>query len=102
MFIIFFLELVKQYPSFENNLLLATSPILGGLISPIGGIPGFLTSEKSGESPFWTLPNVFVTPHCAGTSPQVQQRLVALFLDNFNSYRVGMPIRNIIDKKLGY
>ncbi len=39
MFIIpFFLELVKQYPSFEIGLLLATSPILGGLISPIAGI----------------------------------------------------------------
>lgn len=39
MFIIpFFLQLVKQYPSFEMGCLLATSPILGGLMSPISGI----------------------------------------------------------------
>ena len=39
MFIIpFFLQFVKQYSSFEIGCLLATSPILGGLISPISGI----------------------------------------------------------------
>lgn len=39
MFIVpFFLELVKQYPSLKMGFLLATSPILGGLISPIAGI----------------------------------------------------------------
>ncbi len=39
MFVIpFFLELVKQYPSFEIGCLLATSPILGGLASPISGM----------------------------------------------------------------
>ncbi|MBW4572462.1 MAG: D-2-hydroxyacid dehydrogenase [Tolypothrix carrinoi HA7290-LM1] len=70
----------------------------------IGGaaLDTFFTEPLPHESPFWTLPNVFVTPHCAGTSPQVRQRLVALFLDNFNRYRAGMPLCNIIDKKLGY
>jgi hypothetical protein len=39
MFIIpFFLQFVKQYSSFEIGCLLSTSPILGGLISPISGI----------------------------------------------------------------
>jgi phosphoglycerate dehydrogenase-like enzyme len=53
-------------------------------------------------SPFWSLPNVFVTPHCAGTSSQLRSRLVALFLDNLNRYLSGLPLRNVVNQKLGY
>jgi phosphoglycerate dehydrogenase-like enzyme len=34
------------------------------------------------ESPFWSLPNVFVTPHCSAITPQLIERISALFLDN--------------------
>ncbi|MDB9317681.1 D-2-hydroxyacid dehydrogenase [Nodularia spumigena] len=70
----------------------------------IGGaaLDTFLTEPLPPESPFWSLPNVFVTPHCAGTSRQLRQRLVALFLDNFGRYRSGRPLRNVVNQKLGY
>jgi phosphoglycerate dehydrogenase-like enzyme len=70
----------------------------------IGGaaLDTFVTEPLPPESPFWSLPNVFVTPHCAGVSPQMRQRLVALFLDNFSRYRSGAPLRNVVNQKLGY
>jgi phosphoglycerate dehydrogenase-like enzyme len=54
------------------------------------------------ESPFWTLPNVFVTPHCSSHSPKVKERSLALFLDNLTWYRHGKPLRNVVDKNAGY
>lgn len=54
------------------------------------------------ESPLWTLPNVFITPHCSGNSPRVKERTLALFLDNFTRYLQGQPLRNVVDKTAGY
>lgn len=54
------------------------------------------------ESPLWSLPNVFITPHCSGNSPRVKERSLALFLDNFARYRQGKPLRNIVDQRAGY
>jgi phosphoglycerate dehydrogenase-like enzyme len=54
------------------------------------------------ESPLWTLPNIFITPHCSGNSPRVKERTLALFIDNFNRYNQGKPLRNVVDKTAGY
>lgn len=54
------------------------------------------------ESPLWTLPNVFITPHCSGNSPRVKERTIALFLENFTRYRQGQQLRNVVDKTAGY
>lgn len=54
------------------------------------------------ESPLWSLPNVFITPHCSGNSPRTKERSLALFLDNFTRYRQGQPLRNIVDQTAGY
>ncbi len=66
------------------------------------GLDTSYTEPLPPDSPFWSLPNVFVTPHCSASSPQVQQRSVALFLDNLGRYQAGMPLRNVVDKKAGY
>ncbi len=66
------------------------------------GLDTFLVEPLPAESPFWSLPNVFVTPHCSGFSPQIAERAIGLFLDNFNRYRTGEPLRNVVDKTLGY
>jgi phosphoglycerate dehydrogenase-like enzyme len=46
------------------------------------------------ESPLWSLPNVIVTPHSAGTSPANWERASALFADNLARYVRGEPLRN--------
>ncbi len=62
----------------------------------------FFTEPLPSESPFWTLPNVFVTPHCSGYSPRIAERTIALFLDNLSRYQTGKPLRNVVDKSVGY
>ncbi|MDZ7961859.1 MAG: D-2-hydroxyacid dehydrogenase [Aulosira sp. DedQUE10] len=54
------------------------------------------------ESPLWTQPNLFLTPHCSGHSPKTRERAIALFLDNFTRYYNGQSLRNVVDKNAGY
>lgn len=54
------------------------------------------------ESPLWKLPNVFVTPHIAGITPEYDARAVALFGENLKRYLEGKPLFNQIDLSRGY
>jgi phosphoglycerate dehydrogenase-like enzyme len=66
------------------------------------GLDTFETEPLPPDSPFWTLPNVFITPHCSGMTPRITERTIALFLDNLDRYRSGQPLRNVVDQTLGY
>lgn len=48
------------------------------------------------DSPFWTLPNVLVSPHSASTSDRENARLTELFIDNLGRYLAGTPLRNVL------
>jgi phosphoglycerate dehydrogenase-like enzyme len=52
--------------------------------------------------PFYSLPNVLLSPHCADHTPDWLDRAMQFFLDQFERYRKGEPLLNIVDKKLGY
>ena len=54
------------------------------------------------ESPLWSLPNLLITPHTSAISPALKERIAALFLDNLERYRVGQPLRNVVNKQAGY
>lgn len=66
------------------------------------GLDTFQTEPLPADSPFWSLPNVLVTPHCSGFSARITERTIALFLDNLTRYRLGKPLRNVVDKTTGY
>jgi phosphoglycerate dehydrogenase-like enzyme len=55
------------------------------------------------SSPLWGLRNVLITPHVAAVSPRIfWHRELELFLDNWERYRDGRPLRNHVDKEAGY
>lgn len=54
------------------------------------------------ESPLWSLPNLLITPHTSAISPALKERITALFLDNLERYRIGQPLRNVVNKQAGY
>jgi phosphoglycerate dehydrogenase-like enzyme len=66
------------------------------------GLDTFATEPLPSDSPLWSLPNVFITPHCSGMSPSIVDRTIALFLDNLDRYRSGQPLRNVVNPDLGY
>jgi len=54
-------------------------------------------------SPLWGRPDVLLTPHVSATSPRrFWDRLLALFLDNWDRWRRGAPLRNVVDPAAGY
>ena len=62
----------------------------------------FETEPLPPASPLWTLPGVIISPHMAGDAAGWAQALAALFADNFLRWRGGRPLRNVVDKCLGY
>jgi|SRR6188768_3400714 len=54
------------------------------------------------EHPLWTLDNVILTPHYAGTHPGYVQRASAIFLENLARFVAGNALTNVIDKHAGY
>ena len=54
------------------------------------------------DSPLWTLPNVVVSPHVAGDFAGWREALVELFVENLERYLTGNPLRNVVDKELGF
>lgn len=62
----------------------------------------FTTEPLPPDSPFWSLPNVVITPHTTALSSHMRLRMVDLFLDNLNRYMQRRPLRNVVDKAAGY
>jgi phosphoglycerate dehydrogenase-like enzyme len=54
------------------------------------------------SSPFWSLPNVIVTPHNGATTPDTGRRGVEITADNLRRFAAGRPLRNQVDKAAGY
>jgi len=53
--------------------------------------------------PFFALDNVLLSAHSADHTPDWQQRAMRLFLDNFERYRKGEALQNVVaDKGRGY
>lgn len=63
----------------------------------------FAREPLAPDSPLWQLRQVLVTPHVSGVSPRrLWDRLTALFLANWQAYAERRPLRNVVDKALGY
>lgn len=54
------------------------------------------------DSPLWSMPNVLVSPHMAADTVGWRDDLAALFVDNLGRWCAGEPLRNVVDKRLGY
>ena len=55
------------------------------------------------SSPFWDLPNTYVSPHAAVAVDRYVEDLFDLFVENVRRYAAGEPLRNVIDMEaLGF
>jgi phosphoglycerate dehydrogenase-like enzyme len=50
----------------------------------------------------WSMPNVVITSHIAGKSPQGSQRVRDVFIENVRRCAKGLPLMNVVDKQKGY
>lgn len=54
------------------------------------------------DSQLWRLPNVLITPHVAGQSARRIDDMTDFFCDNLRRCQTGQPLRNVVDKRLGF
>ena len=54
------------------------------------------------DDELWTAPNLIITCHTSGWSPEVQGRRLELFSENVRRYVAGLPLLNVVDKQRGY
>ena len=52
--------------------------------------------------PFYRLENLLLSPHCADHTADWQEQAMRFFLQQFERYRTGEPLLNVVNKELGY
>jgi phosphoglycerate dehydrogenase-like enzyme len=52
--------------------------------------------------PFWSMENVLVSPHCADHTSDWLETAMKFFVGNFERFRNGQPLQNLVDKQAGY
>lgn len=66
------------------------------------GLDVFETEPLPEDSPLWELDNVIITSHYAGVTPHYHERALRVFRSNLERYLAGLPLRNVVEKTLGY
>ncbi|MCP4538766.1 MAG: D-2-hydroxyacid dehydrogenase [Chloroflexi bacterium] len=66
------------------------------------GLDVFETEPLPEGSPLWGMDNVIITGHYGGANEHYTERAMEIFLDNLQRYRSGEPMRNVVDKRIGY
>ncbi len=62
------------------------------------GLDVFQTEPLPADSPFWELPNVFITPHLGGYTIEYEDLIMPLILDNMRLFVAGRQnqMRNVV------
>ncbi len=66
------------------------------------GLDVFAEEPLPEGHPFWSYPNVLVTPHVSALTRGFWQRETALIVENVGRYLAGEPLLNTVDKDAGY
>ena len=54
------------------------------------------------EHPLYKLQSVLLSPHCADHTSDWQDQAMRFFLEQYARFKNGEPLKNIVDKRLGY
>ncbi|MGC2831866.1 MAG: D-2-hydroxyacid dehydrogenase [Candidatus Acidiferrum sp.] len=52
--------------------------------------------------PFYKLENILLSPHCADHTPDWLDNAMKFFIEQYERFRKGEALVNVVDKKLGY
>jgi phosphoglycerate dehydrogenase-like enzyme len=73
----------------------------GGWIAG-AGLDVFPVEPPPSDHPIFDCPNVVMSAHTSGWSPDRQVRLIDVFAENVRRYTEGIPLMNVVDKPHGY
>lgn len=66
------------------------------------GLDVFITEPLPEEHPLWSMENVLITPHVGANTPHDHDIAAQIFLENWERFLAGEPLRNRVDLHLGY
>lgn len=66
------------------------------------GLDVFEEEPLPQESPLWSMPNVLITPHVGGESPETSRRVAEIFLENLGRWVADRPLLNRVEHERGY
>jgi phosphoglycerate dehydrogenase-like enzyme len=92
--------IVGRAKVFDSDALLAKlrDDTVGGAVLDV-----FPEEPVPQDSPFWTTPNLVMTPHCSVDDHAVyMDRCVEIFADNLGRYLASEKLRNLVDPERGY
>ncbi len=62
----------------------------------------FQSEPLDKQHPLWGAPNLIVSPHMSGDYLGHEADLANQFLTNLQRFRAGLPLKNVVNKALGY
>jgi phosphoglycerate dehydrogenase-like enzyme len=62
----------------------------------------FTTEPLPAGHPFYRMKNLLLSPHSADHTPGFKEHALEIFVENFERFRRGEPLRNLVDKHAGY
>ncbi len=66
------------------------------------GLDVFEEEPVPAESPLYGMENVLFSPHCADNTPDWLDNAMEFFLAQYERFRKGEPLKNVVNKQLGY
>ena len=66
------------------------------------GLDVFENEPLPTGDPLYTLENVLLSPHCADHTADWQDKAMRFFLEQYRRFEKGEPLKNIVNKRLGY
>jgi phosphoglycerate dehydrogenase-like enzyme len=66
------------------------------------GLDVFTKEPLPDGHPIYGMENVLLSPHCADHTMDWLDQAMRFFIENFERYRKGEALRNVVDKRLGY
>jgi phosphoglycerate dehydrogenase-like enzyme len=66
------------------------------------GLDVFEHEPLPAPHPFYKLENILLSPHCADHTADWQDRAMRFFLEQYGRFEKGEPLKNIVNKRLGY
>ena len=94
----FFINVSRGDVVEENDLVeaLVTKRIRGASLDV------FAIEPLPEDSPLWSVPNLFITPHYSAISPMYLDRSLKIFRNNLQIFPQRIGMLNIVDKERGY
>ncbi len=62
----------------------------------------FETEPLPAGHPYYSFENLLLSPHCADHTPTWLEDAMQFFVENFERFRLGEPLKNVVEKRLGY